>query len=383
MAADDWIKMRGALLDHPKVIAMTRRLLENPDFRDWLTPGGGGQINGEIVSRAASRCVTVALVMCVWSTARSHGKFDGDDLHLPHSALGDLDEFAGAPGVGEVMREVGWAEIRKGQPGIFLPRFKEFNVPMTEAERSRAYRERKSRGVTESATTPSRKRSDERPEIVMTRVRVRSTTTPALDSTTGARATSTPVEKAGTATPPASPTRTAAPAPAGLDPGLAPIPTAVREAITRSAKSAATHEPQKRRGRPPRATPPATEDATHRARAHEPAAEAPVGPRDGSVVDAEGGDDERAWWRDEEGVLAAAGELGVVIVEGQDFTEFKCRVLAARGPGPWMDELTRREADRVGHYQAFGVNPEGSVDRSAPKRVELEDGREIQVRGTR
>lgn len=137
--ANDWIKMRAALVNHPKVIAMSRALLADNDFRHWLTPGGG-PANGQIVSTHALRCVTTSLLMCVWSVAREHGKFVGDDLHLPHSKLSDLDEVAGAPGIGQAMAAVKWVEQADG---LWLRNFIEFNVPMTNAEKQAEYRRRK------------------------------------------------------------------------------------------------------------------------------------------------------------------------------------------------------------------------------------------------
>ena len=142
--AGDLIKMRGALLSHPKVIAISKHLQNNEGFREWLTPGGGSVSNGYVVSNTALRCVTTALLMCIWSGAREHGKFVDDDLVLPFSDISDLDEMAGAPGVGEAMELVGWA-VQRG--GVTLPNFKEFNVPMTNAEKQREYRNRKN-GVT-------------------------------------------------------------------------------------------------------------------------------------------------------------------------------------------------------------------------------------------
>lgn len=138
--AGDWIKMRGALVNHPKVIAMARHLHDHRPFREWLTPGGAGPMNGQIVSMHALRCVTTSLLMCCWSGAREHGKWDGDDLVLRHSTVGDLDEMAGAPGVGAAMEAVGWV-LDDG--GLRLPNFKEFNVPMSNAERQAEHRQRK------------------------------------------------------------------------------------------------------------------------------------------------------------------------------------------------------------------------------------------------
>lgn len=159
--AGDWIKMRGALLDNPKVIAIAKHLQGNESFREWLTPGGAGVMNGQLVSNTALRCVTTALLMRVWSSARANGKFVGEDLVLAYSDIPDLDEMAGAPGVGEAMEVVGWAIAKDG---VTLPNFKEFNVPMTDAEKQQAYRERKN-GVTKSL--PSR--GNENAEIVTSR----------------------------------------------------------------------------------------------------------------------------------------------------------------------------------------------------------------------
>src|SRR5258708_10898926 len=155
--AGDWIKMRGALYDHPNVIAIARVLQGSHECGGWLTPGGSGPMNGQIVSHGASRAVTIGLLLKVWSGAREHGTFQGDDLVLAHSKIADLDEMAGAPGVGEAMKTVGWAIEKKG---VILPNFKQFNVPMTDAERQRALRERRGEHGGNGVTPPSRAHRD-------------------------------------------------------------------------------------------------------------------------------------------------------------------------------------------------------------------------------
>lgn len=140
--AGDWIKMRGALLNHPKVIVIGRKLHETREFRDWLTPGGGGPSNGQIVSNAALRCVTVSLLMSVWSTLRMTGTFVENDLYLEHSEVEDLDQISGVKGFGEAMLAVGWVVEEEAGNGIFFPNFKEFNVPLTPAEKQESYRKR-------------------------------------------------------------------------------------------------------------------------------------------------------------------------------------------------------------------------------------------------
>lgn len=171
--AGDWIKMRGALLDHPKVIAIARTLHENREFREWLTPGGGGSVNGQLVSNTALRAVTCALLMCCWSKSREHGKFVGEDLHLPYNRVDDLDEMAGAPGFGHAMAAVEWVKEIGEEKGIFLPNFKEFNVPLTSAEKQKNYRDRRRDGALPS-------QGNERSKNVTSREEKRRTTTPVV-----------------------------------------------------------------------------------------------------------------------------------------------------------------------------------------------------------
>jgi len=145
--SNGWIKMRSELLDHPRVVAISRTLQDNKEFREWLTPGGGGSKNGQIASNEALRYVTTAALLKLWSLARTHGKFDGLDLHLPYNTLTDLDEMGGCPGLGEAMALVGWAVE---EYGVILPNFKEHNAPMTNAERQKRYRDKAKESVTEA-----------------------------------------------------------------------------------------------------------------------------------------------------------------------------------------------------------------------------------------
>jgi len=146
--AGDWIKMRGALLEHPKVVAITRHLWINPKFKSWILPGCLAPEG--LVSDAALRCVTCGALLRFWSASREHGKWHGEDLVLKHSELVDVDQMSGVPGLGEAMLEVGWL---RNSDGLILPNFKEFNVPMTGAERQKVYREKHHN---ESVTTPLR-----------------------------------------------------------------------------------------------------------------------------------------------------------------------------------------------------------------------------------
>lgn len=153
--AGDWIKMRSALLQSPKLISMARTLHDSAEFREWMTPGGDGDCNGQIVSDDALRCVTCALLLRVWSASREHGIFDGDDLVLPCIALSDLDVMAGVSGFGDAMYGVGWAE--EVEDGVSLPNFREYNLPIEPRDKQKAYRERLKRKASQTVTKALRK----------------------------------------------------------------------------------------------------------------------------------------------------------------------------------------------------------------------------------
>lgn len=104
-------------------------------------------MNGQTVSDCALRCVVTALLMRVWSTAREHGKYVGDDLVFTHVDLADIDDIAGVSDFGDAMALVGWATVKDGESGVTLPNFKQYNVPVEgNAERQKAYRERQKSG---------------------------------------------------------------------------------------------------------------------------------------------------------------------------------------------------------------------------------------------
>ena len=153
---NDWIKMRGGLFSSPKLIAMGRHLHAGEEFRQWLLPGGGGAVNGQLVSDHALRCVTGALLCVTWSWSRAFGtSLPNGDCGLPKIAVDDLDSIAGAPHVGRAMEAVGWAEVREDYDGVILPKFfLDHNVPLTGAEKQRAYRERKRAAKSVTKTLP-------------------------------------------------------------------------------------------------------------------------------------------------------------------------------------------------------------------------------------
>ena len=158
--ANDWIKMRGGLFSSPKLIAIGKAMHDDRRFRDWLTPGGGGSMNGQIISDHALRCVTGALLTVTWSWSREYGKeLPNGDCLLPHIDISGIDEIAGAPSVGSAMEAVGWA-IEAGTDdvleGVILPKFFiEHNVPMSQAEKQRRYRNRRKDKISVTETLPT------------------------------------------------------------------------------------------------------------------------------------------------------------------------------------------------------------------------------------
>lgn len=140
-----WIKMRSDLLRSPHVVQMSRSLIRSEAFRSWLCPDGGKGLSEE-----ALRCVTCALLMRVWSDARSFGKFgesgDGDDLIVADFNVPDIDLWACAPGVGKAMVETGWVRSLDSDGehnGLLFPNFRQYNAPMEPAEKQAAYHKRK------------------------------------------------------------------------------------------------------------------------------------------------------------------------------------------------------------------------------------------------
>lgn len=137
--ANDLVQVRAHLMQSPKVLAMARHLRRNNGFMDWLAPTD--RKLAQAISDDALRCVTCALLLRVWSSAKEYGKFEGLDLVLAHISLPDIDLMANCPGVGKAMEAVGWAATRND--AVVLPNFKQHNAPLLGAEKQKAYRERK------------------------------------------------------------------------------------------------------------------------------------------------------------------------------------------------------------------------------------------------
>jgi len=140
--AGDWIKWRRDLVSLPEVIRMSKILINNEEFRDWLNPGRGALSNGQIIGEYPLRCVTAALLGVTWSASREHGEFDGDDLILDGLDPKDIDSIPQAPGFGAAMLGVGWLIHEEKEQRLRLPNFKKYNVPLSGAERQARYRSR-------------------------------------------------------------------------------------------------------------------------------------------------------------------------------------------------------------------------------------------------
>lgn len=152
----EWAKMRVALEDHPKVLAMAQHLWTDPQFVSWWT---GEQSNESVTARYESvtarvtarvtglvtRRYVVASLLRLWGVTRQ----TASDGFLTLATLATLDEMTQTPGFGRAMAAVGWAVTQDDPVGVTLPNFTEWNASLsgrqakTSAERQRDYRQRK------------------------------------------------------------------------------------------------------------------------------------------------------------------------------------------------------------------------------------------------
>ena len=63
------------------------------------------------------------------------------------------------------------------------------------------------------------------------------------------------------------------------------------------------------------------------------------------------------WWLDPTKVQERGNLEGIVPMRDQDFGEYRARVLAAAGPGPWQDEADPETRERIAHWLRVGINP--------------------------
>jgi hypothetical protein len=137
-----WIKVRGGLVRSPEIVNMAIFLIQEEKFRLWVSPSLTEETVWDEIELPTVMLRYAVLSMCVefWSQARDHGKFVRDDLLLPGLNVDCIDEMIDVPCFGRALQEVRWAKptVR----GVILPDFKLYNLPVTAAERQRAYRER-------------------------------------------------------------------------------------------------------------------------------------------------------------------------------------------------------------------------------------------------
>ena len=159
--AGEWIRMRGSLLTHPKVIQITKILARDTDVGQRLSSGYNGCLD-EIVTRDVTRDITIASLLRVWCACNEHtsdGVWQGIDID-------DLDQIAGVPGFGVAMESVGWAVPDHEYSTITFPNFLEYNAPAknggrsSAAERQKRYRERKKQEEIESRNSDGKRDSN-------------------------------------------------------------------------------------------------------------------------------------------------------------------------------------------------------------------------------
>ncbi|WP_423459951.1 hypothetical protein [Ottowia sp. VDI28] len=148
--AEAWIRMRGSLLTNPRVIAMARLLLVDPDFLEWYGNDGVTQESSRGVTMrhvTVVTRVTVGALVPLWTMVNECAAHDGV---LRDATLFEVDAMAGVPGFGKAMRDTGWLdELPDG--GVRFPNFFEHNTVQESrstgaksgSQRSKEYRERK------------------------------------------------------------------------------------------------------------------------------------------------------------------------------------------------------------------------------------------------
>jgi hypothetical protein len=160
--AESWIRMRGSLPTNPRVIAMARALLADPDFLDWyghtdVTPESSRAVTLRHVTVVTR--VTVGALVPLWAMVNECAAEDGI---LHKTTLFEVDAMAGVPGFGHAMETVGW--LVETEDGVCFPNFHEHNTvkesrstkAKTQAERAKEYRERLKAESATSSQAPSR-----------------------------------------------------------------------------------------------------------------------------------------------------------------------------------------------------------------------------------
>ncbi len=151
----DWIKMRTALLTHPRVIRMARLLLQDGEFMEWMCPGRPCASSDVGVTKRDIPVVTRIVVGTLLGTWGAVNGAAGSDGVLRHSTLLDVDEMACVPGFGKALKAVDWIRDLPDGQGVQFVNFEEHNSPQKErsltskssAERTKAWRDRQREGL--------------------------------------------------------------------------------------------------------------------------------------------------------------------------------------------------------------------------------------------
>lgn len=154
--AGDWIKMRGALCTHPKVLMIAEIIGNDCDVGRRLSTGYNGALL-QIVTRDVTRDIVIGCLLRVWHATNEHT----DDGVWKNSTIDTIDSVAGVPGFGAAMASAGWAVVDEEKHTVSLPNFLEYNAPAkngarsSAAERQARYRDRKRVETVTKDVTPT------------------------------------------------------------------------------------------------------------------------------------------------------------------------------------------------------------------------------------
>lgn len=185
--AGDWIKFRGELETHPKLLAMANELIFGDGYGMLLYACGPDALGigvlpprNESVTERALRCVTecalrdvtLCALLRVWCAVNAHCKVDGMDAVMSPMSLADIDPIAGFQGFGNAMENAGWVVDDAERNSLRFPNFLDWNEPMSvrpeaksNAQRQREWRERRAaNGATRKSGVTRRNARNDREE---------------------------------------------------------------------------------------------------------------------------------------------------------------------------------------------------------------------------
>lgn len=160
----EWIKMRGSLLNNPKVIRIARTLIQDAEFMAWYF-GDVRQARHErdvtsnephfsdVTERGLDFIppvtrITVGALLPLWSAVNECAGTNGV---LKATDLFEIDTMCGVPGMGYALVKVGWIEVLPNENAVRFLNFHEHNTvgrerstsAKTNAERQAEHRAKK------------------------------------------------------------------------------------------------------------------------------------------------------------------------------------------------------------------------------------------------